>query len=229
MPDVVKSFGIAGYAISFEDRLTQVIEAVGGVKAASEIAGVNRDTITNWRDGRSKPSLAGMLELAKAADVSLDWIATGYMVRPDIQSQIVSPSDFITVPRYDIQLSAGEGRENDLGAIVEQVPLSMNMLSLFGRKTSDDIAVFQVVGDSMDPSVPDGSYAFADLRERSVAGGIYAIAVNGEARIKRLRQRITGQLEILSDNEFYSPEILEGEDMNLVTVIGRVRCVLKWF
>ena len=81
MPDVVKSFGIAGYAISFEDRLTQVIEAVGGVKAASEIAGVNRDTITNWRDGRSKPSLAGMLELAKAADVSLDWIATGYMVR----------------------------------------------------------------------------------------------------------------------------------------------------
>lgn len=75
---------IPAVSLARHERVTLLVEAVGGLKRASEIAGVSADTINNWRKEGAKLPMDGMLQLSQAAGVSLDWVATGHMVRPDL-------------------------------------------------------------------------------------------------------------------------------------------------
>lgn len=48
---------------------------VGGVGPAARIAGVSRSTIVNWRKPDANQPIEGLIALATAARVSLDWVA----------------------------------------------------------------------------------------------------------------------------------------------------------
>lgn len=68
---------VPSYTHELGDRIATLVSELGGLKDASEYAGVSDETLANWRDGRSKPNFFGMWGLAKATGRSLDWLATG--------------------------------------------------------------------------------------------------------------------------------------------------------
>ena len=68
---------VPSFTAELGTRFSLVIERIGGLKKAAETAGTSDETLANWRDGRARPSLFGVIGLAEAADVSVEWLATG--------------------------------------------------------------------------------------------------------------------------------------------------------
>ena len=57
-------------------RLGRVAAHLDQQQLADKV-GVARNSISNWETGRSEPSAGAFVRLARALDVSLEWLATG--------------------------------------------------------------------------------------------------------------------------------------------------------
>jgi phage repressor protein C with HTH and peptisase S24 domain len=86
----------------------------------------------------------------------------------------------------------------------------------------------------MAPTLPDGSLILVQASEWQVErAGIYAFSRGGEVFVKRLtpiRSQGNGPLAalaILSDNPAWPPELVTGEEMNDIRVVGRVRACIS--
>lgn len=58
-------------------RIDNVIKKAGGQTAISEKTGIPLKSISNYCLGISPPKLEPLIQIAKATNVSLDWLATG--------------------------------------------------------------------------------------------------------------------------------------------------------
>ena len=63
--------------IGFDRRISMVIEILGGVSAAAEIADISISSISRYRMGGSHPPYLVAAKLAISAKVRLAWLATG--------------------------------------------------------------------------------------------------------------------------------------------------------
>lgn len=84
--------------------------------------------------------------------------------------------------------------------------------------------IVDVRGDSMAPHLEDGDIVLINLDDKTVKSGeVYAIAVDGETRIKRLIKRADGSIELRSDNESpsYPTETITPGSMDRIQIIGR--------
>lgn len=68
---------VSGYTPELGERLSSAIQMLGGPFAASRATGVSTDALAKWRTGASSPSFYGVIGLANAARIRLDWISTG--------------------------------------------------------------------------------------------------------------------------------------------------------
>lgn len=61
----------------FETGFKTVLNRIGTLQNAAQIAGVTAEQVAKWRDGKAKPPFKAVASLANVAGVSLDWLATG--------------------------------------------------------------------------------------------------------------------------------------------------------
>lgn len=225
-------------------RFAMLIDGVGGRTSAARIMELTEKTVTEWKRSPEKMKLEPIMALAAAAGTDIHFLL-GAPANRDFRSpsqqqfehqrsqllrkdQSADSADLVAIPLYDVQLSAGTGSIESRVDVIDQLSFSLSFLEGLGIGSTENAGLFRVTGDSMEPSAPDHSLVIVNTMEQEIVDGIYAIGVDGQARIKRLRKRVTGELEIISDNELYEKEVLSGEDLNLVTIIGRVRCIIKW-
>ena len=84
--------------------------------------------------------------------------------------------------------------------------------------------IIDVRGDSMAPHLEDGDVVLINMDDKNIRSGeVYAIAVDGETRIKRLIKRADGGIEIRSDNESpsYPTETIPANSLDRIQIIGR--------
>ena len=75
----------------------------------------------------------------------------------------------------------------------------------------------------MEPVIEDGNILLVDTSRRDFNnGGIFVLTINNEWFVKRLRLRVTGELDIISDNQKYPMETLKPESDVEISVVGRV-------
>ena len=89
----------------------------------------------------------------------------------------------------------------------------------------ENLKIFKASGDSMAPTIEDGDILLVDMgRTDFNNGGIFLLTINNDWFIKRLRLRINGELEIISENatKYGPPEILRPYDDVEVVIKGRV-------
>ena len=65
------------YPDQFSSRIKVVINRLDSVANTARIIGVSEGTVRSWRDGNSDPQRKHIVELSKAADVSIAWLAAG--------------------------------------------------------------------------------------------------------------------------------------------------------
>lgn len=99
----------------------------------------------------------------------------------------------------------------------------MEAMAVYYGVPAENLAVVKVATDTMEPTLLKGDSCIID---RSIAwidnAGIYAIAMNGEARMVRCQRRIDGSIRVLCDNEKYKfDEVCTDDDLKVTgKVIG---------
>lgn len=182
-----------------------------------------------WQGYEAGNNLPGgkILQRLNILGISIDWLLTG-------RGAIAEPgtgddnSVLAFVPHVEAQLAAGHGSINDRLQIRDYIPFTRSyLLRKFGRSSVDGLAVLEVSGDSMEPTISDGSLVMVDQTDPDVSGSIMAFVFEDCAYIKRL-QKFPGGIDVVSDNrDFYPPHQIRNADLDQLNIIGRVRWIGK--
>lgn len=195
-----------------------------------------------------KQSVRGpnLLKLARALSCSAAWLIDEHAAPPrDAAGELGLPpgleedgapgpdaappdlsADMVAIPEYDVRLSAGPGALVGEEAAVDVWTFSRRYLVDQMRLNPDTLAVVEVVGDSMMPTLATGDRVLIDHADRNPArGGIFALWDTDATVVKRV-ERIPASdppmLTLISDNKNHNQYQVLAEYVN---VIGRV----VWF
>lgn len=223
-------------------------------KNLGEILGRSQGYIGDVESGRTQISRDLLDRLTERTTVSREFLLTG--IGPmDVEDtaifgrrddQITAPDrsrpahgdfaanghDFVFIRRFNISVSAGPGLVPVAGDDIDHMAFSASWLTRYGLN-SDLCGLVKVRGDSMAPTIPDGSLVLVHAGENQLdQEGIYAFSRGNEAYIKRLTPINLSDngkpraILIISDNPAFPPETFKGERGDDIRVAGRVRAVI---
>lgn len=189
---------------------------------------VSRGTVSQWVAGQNTPKGDNLKKLASVLKCSAKWLAFGddddSPVYPIEAWDSATPlhADDIELPLFrEIELSAGSGRTEVIENHGAKLRFAKSSLAKQGVCEESAACCF-VSGDSMEPVLPDGSTVGIDTSKKSIIDGkMYAIDYSGMLRVKLL-YRIPGGIKIRSVNRDYDDEVITGESLDTVRIIGKV-------
>jgi len=131
--------------------------------------------------------------------ISLNWLLFDQQIE-----NIASQTEKFAKIRYfkDINASAGGGAIN--------FDENYEILYIDKKIINKDLDAINVIGDSMEPTIKDGSIIFIDRNDKNVQnGGIFVIATTAGVFVKRVNLKSSGELELISDNPLYPSETVK--------------------
>lgn len=137
---------------------------------------------------------------------------------------LTGDSDCTEIEHIHIKPSCGKGtvvlEEPEITPIKLGTQLIQSVLKISDPK---NLKTFRASGDSMTPIIEDGDLLLVDTaRTDFYNGGIFLLTINNNWFIKRLRLRLSGELDIISDNEKYPTETFQNNEDIEVMIKGRV-------
>lgn len=157
-----------------------------------------------------------ILEFCAVKKISVNWLFFDQAV-----DMLKEETEKFFQVRYfsDIRASAGGGGFGDEGEeeyITVDEKVMHNMVGL----GNTDLEAINVVGESMEPTLQDGSIVFLDRTQTNInKNGIFIASTTGGLFIKRIHQRVDGMIELISDNSMYPPQAINPDE---VTILGKV-------
>jgi len=132
--------------------------------------------------------------------------------------------EFVLIPRLDIHLSVGDGREQMKIVFVEQQPQAFRADWIRRKRLKPQkLASMTAEGDSMEERIQHGDALVVDTSQTDVLDGkVYAIWYDGGERVKRLYRLPGGGLRIKSDNQRHPTIEVPASEASHVRIIGRV-------
>jgi phage repressor protein C with HTH and peptisase S24 domain len=205
----------------FRRRLRLIMQQFGSVADLARAVGVSDNAIYKWVSGRGQPSMMSLVNLSKAAGVSVEWLATGRGVptKPKGEIHLAEPGEGVSPPRPVLRTANGRpGLPNQ--QMVDYLSFQPEWLERTLNVDLRNMALVEVIGDSMSPTIDEGDLVLVDLREaRYRHDGIYVLRTGSDLAVKRLQRQPDGSLVIRSDNPAYESSVVRPEE---VAVMGRV-------
>lgn len=190
----------------FSERLKQVIASLEttGREFATR-AGIGYSTVHNYLHGSSSPTLDNLVLLAKAGNVSIEWLATGQ------QSSTGSTDlDVICVPFID--------------HVDETLTLDAKLLE---GKDLHALRVIRVSTNVMTPTFHTGAVLLIDTNDTDLTDNkLVVLKQSGNYLFKRVQVLMEG-VRLLSDNDNYPSIVVAFEDMKSINVIGAVVIIIN--
>ncbi|RXI37367.1 peptidase S24 [Malaciobacter mytili] len=165
---------------------------------------------------RGKIPFQNILDFCAKKKISINWLL--YNQNPN---SLLDSTDKYWIKYYpDVRVSAGGGayEDEDASEVFEVPEYFISMLG--GKENLKNIDAINVVGDSMEPTLNSGNIIFIDKTKKdSKREGIYAFTTVHGLFVKRIQQRVDGNLDIISDNKDYPTQILNSHEIN---ILGKV-------
>lgn len=190
----------------FSERLKHVIAVLGTTgREFSTRAGIGYSTVHNYLHGSSSPTLDNLVLLAKAGNVSIEWLATGQQ-----SSMGSTDSDVICVPFID---------HPD-----EMLTLDAQLLEMEDLRT---LRAIKVSTDVMTPTFLTGAVLLIDTNDTDLTDNkLVVLKQSGNYLFKRVQVLIDG-VRLLSDNSNYPSITVAFEEMKSINVIGAVVMIIN--
>jgi phage repressor protein C with HTH and peptisase S24 domain len=221
------------------ERLLKVRkEAWGSQQGAADALSISVKSWQNYELGKSVPG-GDVFEGLVNHGFNANWLLTGegpmrwemYVQHPGRvvreesacyrESECLS-GDFALVPRYEVEASAGSGAEVGSEQIVDHLAFKRPWLKSLGLQ-ADQLALITARGDSMQPTIKDGSLLLVDLTKREqIQDGIYVLRMDDMLMAKRLQRLLDGGVLVQSDNRIYKEIKAEPHQVALLNVVGKV-------
>ena len=132
-------------------------------------------------------------------------------------------NNVIEIDYIHINPSCGTGTVVLDDADVTPVKIGKEIIKDLWKASPENLKLFKASGDSMESTITDGDVLLVDVsRVDFNNGGIFVLTINNEWFVKRLRLRVTGELDIISDNTKYETETLKPNSNIEIKVVGRV-------
>ena len=135
--------------------------------------------------------------------------------------------NYIVIPQYHVQASAGPGNENpvfeevdgkECGFIKPRWWFQLHQINPENCKT------FEVHGDSMEPYLWDGDKILVDCTPTDIISGkVYVFMIHGKMRVKVLRLPDQWTAHPVAQSGRCPTRTISGADMQTFHLIGRVR------
>jgi SOS-response transcriptional repressor LexA len=210
---------------------SEVIEKIKDIISTKKIGGKVFDKDVANELGIPQPTFATMkkrgaipygeiMEFCARKKISINWL----FFDQSAEMLLEETSKFFQVRYFaDLRASAGGGAEvfdENYEVITLDAKIMQNIVG-FGNTNLEAI---HVDGESMEPTLQDGSIVFLDRNQTDIAkDGIFIAATTAGLFIKRIRQRADGMVELISDNKTYSPEVLSPDEVSIVgKVVGNI-------
>lgn len=145
-----------------------------------------------------------------------------------LNAQVVFPGeeldDFSLVPRVEARAGAG-GAAYDISSKIEGLYAFRSAFLASIAVSPQKAVMMEVVGDSMEPLIRERDTLLVDTADNQPREGhIYVLSLDGGVVVKRM-QKIPNGWALCSENNNYSPVHVQGQELESIGVIGRVR----WF
>jgi phage repressor protein C with HTH and peptisase S24 domain len=159
-----------------------------------------------------------ILEFCALKKISVNWLFFDQAV-----DMLKAETEKFFQVRYfsDVRASAGGGADGFDEEVCETISIDEKLMHNMVGMGNTDLEAIHVTGESMEPTLQDGSIVFIDRTQTNInRDGIFiASTVTSGLFIKRIRQKADGMVELLSENPLYPPESIQP---NEITVVGKV-------
>ena len=216
--------------VDYKERIEKAMKAAGvDITELARSVGVSYQAARKVLEGESKAFTAeNNAKAAARLNVSSDWLATGMGDMGRNANSIVfseENEDLVRIPILANSGSMGKGSDTlDADYVVGDLALSAHWINQYIKPGNiQELKFIHAHGESMSPTFSDGDVLLVDVGSRDPASheGVYVLDVHGQTYIKRVRMRMSGSLEVSSDN----PNIKTVDELNgdhQVRVLGRV-------
>jgi hypothetical protein len=216
--------GIAGFALSREQRVEHLIGLVGGPGKAAAALGVTTAALRKWVTGKARLPFEEMLLLAEEAGVTLDWIATGYDRRPSLPPTAGgAAANFVPVEFY------GVNPDNTLCTLRHLTPLAFRRAWLEEIGITPTSAMLIIArDDAMAPEIERDDIMLVDSEAKRVMdGGVYVLTRVGAQLVRRTQVMVEGTVALIPTNPTYREERVHAESTRNLPIAGQVRAIVK--
>lgn len=193
----------------------------------AKLVGISRPAMIKILDGETKEPKK-ILEIADALNVSPEWLKTGKGNTPDFSANMEEEEEGkhqLRVEVMDVYASAGNGAflTGDLVGDVCAIEFENDyFLQQFQRATGKGLAIINVKGDSMSPTLESGDLLYVDTTINCYQGdGLYVFSFNDALYVKRL-QLAGRKILVLSDNKLYDKWEITADEEAQFTIHGKV-------
>nr|DAH54497.1 MAG TPA: Repressor protein CI [Caudoviricetes sp.] len=132
-------------------------------------------------------------------------------------------ADTVEIEYIRINPSCGKGTIVMSEADTMPIKIGREIIRSLWNTAPGNLKIFKASGDSMQEIINNGDLLLVDTSKTDyINGGIFLLTINNDWFIKRLRLRVTGELDIISDNTKYPIETLQPNTDVEINVKGRV-------
>lgn len=228
-------------------RMREAREAMNASRSeASTVVGVSLSTFQAWEAGDREPDATKLSIFASHYGLSVDWLlygegamqrrklggapeniaAAGQCGCRDTLGNPVDLEEFVFVPRYNLQASAGYGATTDDEKPVFSMAFRRYWIVNYLRADPHDLSVISVKGDSMEGVLNDRDVILINRSDTQATGGLFVLRIDGDLVVKRVQRLPGALLKVTSANEAYEPFTVDiNNPPSDFSVVGRV----VWF
>ncbi len=188
-------------------------------KDVAEALGIPQGTFASMKKRNSIP-YAEILEFCALKKISVNWLFFDQAV-----DMLKEETEKFFKVRYfaDIRASAGGGAEV-FDENYETLSIDEKIMHNMVGMGNTELEAIHVDGESMEPTLQDGSIVFLDRTQTDISkNGIFVAATTSGLFIKRIQQRADGMIELISDNSMYPPQAIHPSEIEIVgKVVGNI-------
>ncbi len=198
--------------LQFSERLKSIVPAGSGRDFAKR-AGIGYSTMHNYLQAVSSPTLENLVLLAKAGNVSVEWLATGEEFRGAALA---------------IAQEAENGRVLNIPFIDkgEFLFLDSEVFPTLQEKAGRLVAL-QVDSDVMEPTFGVGSVLVLDQGQKDLRDSKVVVLRKGGSYLYKRVQIVSEGYSLISDNKQYNEMIVTDESLCTFEILGEPVLILN--
>ena len=184
-------------------------------KDVAEALNIPQGTFASMKKRNSIP-YEEILEFCALKKISVNWLFFDQAV-----DMLKEETEKFFQVRYFSELRASAGGGADVfDENFENISIDEKIMHNMVGMGNTELEAIHVDGESMEPTLLDGSIVFVDREQTNInKNGIFIASTTGGLFIKRIQQRADGMIELISDNSMYPPQAVPADE---VTIVGKV-------
>jgi len=198
--------------LQFSERLKSIVPAGSGRDFAKR-AGIGYSTVHNYLQGVSSPTLENLVSLAKAGNVSVEWLATG----EEFKGAALA-----------VAQEAENGRVLKIPFIDSDEFLFLDFKAFPAlQESAGRLAALLVDSDAMVPTFGVGSVLVIDQGQKELRDSKVVVMRKAGSYLYKRVQIVSEGYSLLSDNKKYNEMIVTDESLCTFEVQGEVIIVFN--